>query len=290
MKQRKHVFTLIELLIVICTIAILAAVLLPSLLNARANAGTANCVNNLKQLSSAWMFYTVSYNDYMPALTSAQDSKGICGWENALTEVVGQDNKDSQLKKNFFCDADSSGKNAGGSRKSYSLNNLKEAIHPRILTMLGASGELVTGKEEGYISGNCEISIRTPSSLVCIGENVSPSNTIGNAKFSSTDIDSPGSASAVHQQIAIYKRLTAHKTAGNLYADGHVVHQNPQKTMPTKNGQTAGFFVISNKTFYSDSNPVGGATEGWGDWTDCPTRKIGGGNCPGDATCRGRKW
>ena len=291
MKQCKRAFTLIELLVVICIIAILAAMLLPALQTARESATKATCVNNLKQLSEAWKLYVSNFGDFMPALTSTQGSGGQCGWEDALIESIGQNRSNSQFRNSFFCEADSSSDTAmaGGSKKSYSLNNLKEAIHPKISDTLGASGQRVTGREDGYISGNVETTIRTTSKLICIGENVSPSNTFGNARFSATDIDSPGSASAVHQQVAIYKQLTAHKTSGNLYVDSHVTHDSPQKTMPDKNGKSSGFFNISNKTFYSDSNPAGGATEAWGDWTDCPTRKIGGRSCPGDPTCRERK-
>jgi prepilin-type N-terminal cleavage/methylation domain-containing protein/prepilin-type processing-associated H-X9-DG protein len=61
--ERRRAFTLIELLVVITVIAILAALLLPAVQAAKQPATKTGCLNNVKQLQTAWLSYALEADD-----------------------------------------------------------------------------------------------------------------------------------------------------------------------------------------------------------------------------------
>ncbi|MBS1368366.1 MAG: prepilin-type N-terminal cleavage/methylation domain-containing protein [Lentisphaeria bacterium] len=66
-------FTLIELLVVIAIIAILAAMLLPALSQARERGRRTRCSSNLSQMMKGNQFYANAFSDYCIGYTQTQD-------------------------------------------------------------------------------------------------------------------------------------------------------------------------------------------------------------------------
>jgi prepilin-type N-terminal cleavage/methylation domain-containing protein len=79
-------FTLIELLVVVAIIAILAALLLPSLLRGKLKAQGVQCMSNHRQLCAAWRMYTEDNNDVLLFASAAGTPTVPYTWCNGVLD------------------------------------------------------------------------------------------------------------------------------------------------------------------------------------------------------------
>lgn len=105
-RVRRPGFTLVELLVVIGIIALLIAILLPSLSKARKQALSVSCSSNLRQMGQALVFYTNEYKHF-PACQVLRGGTAYAVWPSRLRKALGMG--PSNGNNIFWCPAQEAG-------------------------------------------------------------------------------------------------------------------------------------------------------------------------------------
>ena len=116
------IFTLIELLVVIAIIAILAAMLLPALKNARDMAKASVCLNNMRQQSTALLLYAEENNDRIPPYANSTGSLWPSYLDASLGKMPTGFSNPSGMNQIMFCPSNPYINNLGGNYVLYAIN------------------------------------------------------------------------------------------------------------------------------------------------------------------------